>query len=430
MFLHIPSISVSTITIIFTSYEHCLIVAAQRGHTLALYKLAHISKNGYGVVKSCGTAVSGFKAVAERSRWSRGLTVARRVFEKLKPADDSSRETFHQLEISDRLKMFDEQSMLKRRDIDKQQPQYYFSLLKHFLLNSAIAKLYTFVFGYLSHDVNKNDYNDDRLIEDSADHVYMNNLDNRNFALSLYSQLASMGYEIAQTNAAHILSKSVCPPWTSQVTRQSDQLNYPMNFASSDEYLVLKFPSLVPHYDPSRNEASHIDHISCDVRSLLFYGSSAVQGNTDAFIRVGDFFYYGRAGMVRNKPNAVRFYQLAASQRHGHAIFNLGMMYEIGDCVSQDFHLAKRFFDQAAEFEYNARIPCSVALFLLGCHKLLNSFIGSKCTTRIILMLMESLIQVGKFSELNSLLHLYPDERIRMNMFSGNYLKTFFLLIF
>jgi TPR repeat protein len=42
-------------------------------------------------------------------------------------------------------------------------------------------------------------------------------------------------------------------------------------------------------------------------------------------------------------------YKLAADLHHPHAIFNLGLMYEAGAGVKQDFHLAKRFYDQVRE---------------------------------------------------------------------------------
>ncbi len=40
-------------------------------------------------------------------------------------------------------------------------------------------------------------------------------------------------------------------------------------------------------------------------------------------------------------------------------------VYSTGDGVEQDFHLAKRFYDQAASFDADARLPRAVALALL-----------------------------------------------------------------
>lgn len=40
-------------------------------------------------------------------------------------------------------------------------------------------------------------------------------------------------------------------------------------------------------------------------------------------------------------------------------------MHEIGDGIAQDFHLAKRYYDQAADFDSKARIPRNIALRIL-----------------------------------------------------------------
>lgn len=44
--------------------------------------------------------------------------------------------------------------------------------------------------------------------------------------------------------------------------------------------------------------------------------------------------------------------------------------------MEQDFHLAKRFFDQAADFDPDARLPRSFALFLLSSHRDLIGWLG------------------------------------------------------
>jgi hypothetical protein len=50
----------------------------------------------------------------------------------------------------------------------------------------------------------------------------------------------------------------------------------------------------------------------------------------------------------------------------------------LGDGVEQDFHLAKRFFDQAADFDPDARLPRSFALFLLSSHRDLLVWLGQE----------------------------------------------------
>ena len=123
----------------------------------------------------------------------------------------------------------------------------------------------------------------------------------------------------------------------------------------------------------------------CTFRALALYGLSAGQGNSEAYLRLGDIFYYGLAGLERDKQEAAYYYQHAADLRHTHAIFNLGIMHEVGDGVTQDFHLAKRFYDQAAEFDMEAKLPRSVALALLQSHRYLYSKLGSEMVDYIVL---------------------------------------------
>lgn len=47
-------------------------------------------------------------------------------------------------------------------------------------------------------------------------------------------------------------------------------------------------------------------------------------------------------------------------------MFNLGYMHELGHGMRQDFHLAKRFYDQAAETSADAKVPVALALAKLG----------------------------------------------------------------
>ncbi len=56
---------------------------------------------------------------------------------------------------------------------------------------------------------------------------------------------------------------------------------------------------------------------------------------------------------------------MAADMRNTHAIFNLGLMHEAGDGVDQDFHLAKRYYDQVAEYDKEAKVPSVLAVSFL-----------------------------------------------------------------
>ena len=47
-------------------------------------------------------------------------------------------------------------------------------------------------------------------------------------------------------------------------------------------------------------------------------------------------------------------------------MFNLGYMHELGHGMPKDIHLAKRFYDMAAETSADAKVPVALALAKLG----------------------------------------------------------------
>ena len=118
----------------------------------------------------------------------------------------------------------------------------------------------------------------------------------------------------------------------------------------------------------------------CETRALLLFDLSASQGNAEAYLQLGDFYYYQRAGLglrgglrgadraagvekvemqvefggvvgdgetegqglegingqegdiaplLDKRREAAQFYQRAADLRHTQALFNLGLMHEV-----------------------------------------------------------------------------------------------------
>lgn len=58
---------------------------------------------------------------------------------------------------------------------------------------------------------------------------------------------------------------------------------------------------------------------------------------------------------------------MAAEQQHNaQAMFNLGYMHEQGLGMKKDWHLAKRWFDSAAETSVDAKVPVALALAKLN----------------------------------------------------------------
>uniref|UniRef100_H3C8I9 SEL1L adaptor subunit of ERAD E3 ubiquitin ligase n=1 Tax=Tetraodon nigroviridis TaxID=99883 RepID=H3C8I9_TETNG len=101
-------------------------------------------------------------------------------------------------------------------------------------------------------------------------------------------------------------------------------------------------------------------------RALLHWTRAAAQGYTVARIKLGDYHYYGYGTDV-DYETAVIHYRLASEQQHSaQAMFNLGYMHEKGLGIKQDIHLAKRFYDMAAEASPDAQVPVFLALCKLG----------------------------------------------------------------
>ncbi|CAA2974563.1 ERAD-associated E3 ubiquitin- ligase component HRD3A [Olea europaea subsp. europaea] len=147
----------------------------------------------------------------------------------------------------------------------------------------------------------------------------------------LYSRLAEMGYEIAQSNAAWILDKygelCVCMGESGICT------------------------------DAERHKRAH---------DLWWQASE--QGNEHAALLIGDAYYYGR-GMERDYDRAAEAYMHAKSQANAQAMFNLGYMHEHGEGLPFDLHLAKRYYDQALEVDPAAKLPVTLALASLWVRK-------------------------------------------------------------
>jgi hypothetical protein len=74
----------------------------------------------------------------------------------------------------------------------------------------------------------------------------------------------------------------------------------------------------------------------------------AEQGNASAQLNLGLMYEMGE-GVPEDFVEAVRWWRLAAEQGHASAQYNLGYMYDTGEDVPQDFVEAVRWYRLAAE---------------------------------------------------------------------------------
>lgn len=150
-------------------------------------------------------------------------------------------------------------------------------------------------------------------------------------AFLLYSRMAELGYEVAQSNAAWILDKY------------------------GDRSMCIGESGICT--DAERHRRSH-----------ALWWQASEQGNEHAALLIGDAYYYGR-GTERDFDRAAEAYMHAKSQSNAQAMFNLGYMHEHGQGLPLDLHLAKRYYDQALEIDPTAKLPVTLALGSLWLRK-------------------------------------------------------------
>jgi SEL1 protein len=158
-------------------------------------------------------------------------------------------------------------------------------------------------------------------------------------ALINYMLIAEQGYEVAQTNVAYLLDRA----------------------AHRESFIHLPLPKSVTKVFRSA--------ISIPLKpslALLYWTRSARQFNIDALVKMGDY-YLGGIGAPASETKAAACYQAAAeTMQSAQALWNIGWMYENGlGGYEQDFHLAKRFYDQALEINREAYLPVKLALLKL-----------------------------------------------------------------
>ncbi|TDZ60564.1 Protein sel-1-like protein 1 [Colletotrichum trifolii] len=153
-----------------------------------------------------------------------------------------------------------------------------------------------------------------------------------------YVMAAEQGYERAQNNVAFILdplkSSTPLPDWLA--------LPQWLGAAISSSSL-LKNPRL----------------------ALMYWTRSSRQSNVDSQVKMGDYYFFG-IGSEPEVNKAVQCYTGASDySQSAQALWNLGWMHENGIGLTQDFHLAKRYYDQALEVNEEAYLPVTLSLFKL-----------------------------------------------------------------
>lgn len=164
-----------------------------------------------------------------------------------------------------------------------------------------------------------------------ANEAYENG--NLETALINYMMAAEQGFEIGQANVAYLL----------------DQVKPRFTLSSLIPFVKQKV-SLVGDAAPA----------------LIYWTRSAKQSNIDSMVKMGDYYLKGLGTPLDQEKAAACYLAAAETLQSAQAMWNLGWMHENGIGIEQDFHLAKRFYDQALETNpREAYLPVLLSLYKL-----------------------------------------------------------------
>lgn len=171
-------------------------------------------------------------------------------------------------------------------------------------------------------------------------------------AFLYYLLAAEQGYERAQTNVAYMLDSQKSGLPLADVIERAKQLAG-TSTASGNQA------------SSSRSSGEDDDLLDNPRMALIHWTRSSRQSNVDSMVKMGDYYYYG-VGTERDVSKAVQCYLSASDHsQSAQALFNLGWMHENGVGLTQDFHLAKRYYDHALVVNKEAYLPVTLSLMKL-----------------------------------------------------------------
>ena len=365
-------------------------VASQRGNMLALHRLAHMSALGIGTARSCPSATNGFKNVAERGNWGFELTEAHRLSDAGERAAALTLFARKAAVGSESAQFNAAYVLMKEPDLGWLRPSPSAERMAAALdkrARATDAKLQEGAGRSSSSSSSSSSSGGAAASEATVDET--GNADvsapaDDNSAPSAVDRSRAVGAASAVISALYGAEWRLWAHGAFAAGQASSSSSASASAAAS--------AAAAAEASAVRDAATYAARLreACEARAMVLFALSASQGNAESYLRVGDFYYYGSAGLQRDKFEAAVFYQMAADLRNTHAIFNLGIMHEAGDGVQQDFHLAKRFYDQAAEFDADARTPRALALMLLNSHRSLQEAVGVEATARLCELLVEA----------------------------------------
>ncbi|KAF9930209.1 ERAD-associated protein [Linnemannia zychae] len=195
----------------------------------------------------------------------------------------------------------------------------------------------------------------DTLFSDSYDAYQAGDVE---YAAIGYLQAAERGFEVGQSNFAWILDREL--PSTRYLTMLTSPKRSPLIAMSESPLVGLASPSRLLEM------------------ALVYWTRSANQGDVDARVKMGDYYYMG-IGAEQDYKKATACYQVAAeSESSAMAMWNLGWMHENGVGVAKDFYLAKKWYDLSLSTNQIAVLPVSLSLARLNARFIWNYLTGGE----------------------------------------------------
>jgi SEL1 protein len=175
-------------------------------------------------------------------------------------------------------------------------------------------------------------------------------------SLWLYQMLAGEGYSVAESNVAFLLEQEVVKS-LAPLTQLKRAILRSQTLGNVGKAVGLVADEELPK--------GYLDQTA--EHSVAFYSLAAEQGSSQAYVKMGDMFYFGFVGKddkgLFDFKKAVSHYTMASKARNGQGRFNLGYMYEHGLGVKQDLHLAKRYYDETKSLDPEGLMPVYLVLF-------------------------------------------------------------------
>ena len=209
----------------------------------------------------------------------------------------------------------------------------------------------------------------------------LNDYQERRFSQALvkYLLLSELGYEAAQSNAAFILERGEVGIEVYEAITRDGGGKFPLDEATSQNrlqqsHMMIYFSEESVQEPLKPKDVSGLEGSQAILsRALQYWGRAAAQGYSHARVRLGDYYYYGWGTPVDYSSAAAHYRLASEQQRNAQAMFNLAYMHEQGLGLKQDLHLAKRFYDMAAETSADAKVPVALALMKLSVVSTLQS---------------------------------------------------------